>query len=151
MEKEGEKLILTENNLPFVISDEKKAVCLNSPESNYHILAFARQGNVISVDISHNVCDGNGIAPLVKTLSYYYILHRYGAEGIKTDTINLVSDPIQEDEYLYPFPDSLLPEQEGLDYAPEIRDPFIFPDDYFAHDGSYAYNLLVNRSSLAAI
>lgn len=64
MEKEGEDLILTENDLPFVISDGNKAVCLNSPESNYHILAFAWQGNVISADISHNVCDGNGIAPM---------------------------------------------------------------------------------------
>lgn len=148
MEKEGEEFILKENDLPFVISDENKAVCLNSSESNYHILAFAHQGNVISVDISHNVCDGNGIAPLVKTLCYYYIQHRYGAEGIKTDTINLVSDPVQEDEYLYPFPDSPLPEQEGFKYAPEIRDPFIFTDDYFAPDGSYAYNLLVNQKEL---
>ena len=81
-------------------------------------------------------------------MGYYYILHRYGAEEIKTDTINLVSDPIQEDEYLYPFPDSPLPEQEGFAYAPEIRDPFIFTDDYFAPDGSYAYNLLVNQKEL---
>ena len=80
MEQEGEELILTENSLPFVISDENKAVCLNSPESNYHILAFAQQGNVISINISHNICDGNGIAPLVKTLCYYYIQHHYGAE-----------------------------------------------------------------------
>ncbi|MBQ9503719.1 MAG: hypothetical protein IJU93_01780, partial [Lachnospiraceae bacterium] len=150
LQRQGEEYVLTDNEAPLVISEENEAVCLGSQESNYHLLAFAYRDNVISVDVSHNICDGNGVAPLVKTLVYYYIEKRYGAEGIDTSTIRLVSDTIQEEEYLDPFPEAPVDTDTTLELKEKKLDPLMFSDDYFDRKGSYAYNLKVLQSELMA-
>lgn len=144
--REKEEYVLAENDLPFVISESP--VCLNSAESNYHLVAFSAKDRTISVDISHFICDGNGLAPLVKTLMYYYIEHRYGTEGIDTSSIRLVSDPVLKGEYQYPFPDQPIPQEEELALQPKAWDPFVFADSFFDPDGSYAYNLQVKQKDL---
>ena len=41
IEKDGEDFVLSENNLPFVISEGETPVCLNSAASNGHLIALA--------------------------------------------------------------------------------------------------------------
>lgn len=148
LRKDGEELVLEDNELPFVISRDNRAVCLGSSESNYHVLAFAYDKNVISVDVSHNICDGNGIAPLVKTLSYYYIQRHYGAEGLDKNVIRLVGDEISEEEYAYPFPEKPIP-TESISRPQQIEtDPLLFTSDFFSDDGIYAYHLQIPQKEL---
>ena len=148
IEQEGEAFILAENDLPFVIADGEKPACLNSAESNGHLLAFARKGRTVWVDISHFICDGNGLAPLVKTLAYYYVERRYGSGGIDTAGIRLTTDRIEEEEYLYPFPDAPIPNEGALSIKPKAYDPFLFEDALFDGEGNYAYNLQVPQREL---
>ncbi len=148
LERQGEEYILTDNEKPFVISGENAAVCLGSEESNYHLLTFAYRGDTVSVDVSHGICDGNGIAPMVKTLAYYYIEKRYGTGDIDTAAIRLVTDPVKEEEYLYPFPKTPVSIDSTFELKEKERDPMVFSDDYFDNEGSYAYNLKVLQSEL---
>lgn len=148
IEKEGEEFVLAENSEPFVISAGEKPVCLNSTESNLHLLAFAREARTVWIDISHFICDGNGLAPLVKTLVYYYVERRYGADGIDTGDIRLVTDPIPEEEYAYPFPDAPIPNENALSLPQRTCEPFLFADELFDSAGSYAYNLQVSQKAL---
>ncbi len=148
IEKEGESFVLAENNRPFVITANEKPVCLNSTESNGHLLAFAWKKRTIWVDISHFICDGNGLAPLVKTLVYYYVERRYGNDGINTDSIRLVGDKIEEEEYLYPYPSEPIPNEDALSVKPKERHPFLFADELFDDGGGYAYNLLVKQQEM---
>ncbi len=145
LKKDAEELVLEDNQLPFVISKNNRAVCLGSSESNYHLLAFSYDKNVISVDVSHNICDGNGIAPLVKTLAYYYIQKRYGEEGIDKNGIRLVGDEISEGEYAYPYPKEPIQSEDAAEEQEFKADPLIFGHDFFSEDGIYAYHLQISQ------
>lgn len=149
VQQQNEEYILKKNFLPFVISEKNSAICLNSSESNDHLVAFAFDENIISVDISHCICDGNGLIPLVKTLAYYYILKRYGNDDIDTSTIYTLKNPVQEAEYKYPFPDSPLPAENLEPYKPNIDNPFTFEKNFFDDSGVYAYyHLQIKQSDL---
>ncbi len=143
LKKDAEELVLEDNQLPFVISKDNRAVCLGSSESNYHLLAFSYDKNVISVDVSHNICDGNGIAPLVKTLAFYYIQKRYGDEGVDKGVIRLVGDEISEEEYAYPYPKEPIQSEDVATEQEFKADPLIFGRDFFSEDGIYAYHLQI--------
>ena len=148
IDKENEDIVLAENTLPFVISESGDPLCLNSEESNYHLLAFAVKENVIYIDISHFICDGNGLFPMAKTLIYYYIENKYGADGIDTSGINLVTDEIKEEEYAYPYPDAPIEDNDALPIKPKEYDPFVFADDYFDDGGVYSYRLSVSQKDM---
>lgn len=148
IEKEGESFVLVDNNQSFVITADEKPVCLNSDTSNNHLLAFAWKEHTIWIDISHFICDGNGLAPLVKTLVYYYVEQQYGNAGIDTRNIRLVDDEIPEDEYLYPIPTVPLPDVEPLPVTPKEYRTFLFQDELFDNNGSYAYNLQVKQQDM---
>ncbi len=148
VEKEDEGFILTENRKPFVITAGENPVCLNSTASNMHLLAFAWKERTVWIDISHFICDGNGLAPLVKTLVYYYVERCYGVDGIDTANIRLVTERIPEEEYAYPFPDTPMPNENSLPIPQRTHEPFLFADELFDSDGSYAYNLQVSQKTL---
>ena len=113
-----------------------------------HLLAFAWKERTVWIDISHFICDGNGLAPMVKTLAYYYVENRYGSDGIDTGTIRLTTDNIPEEEYDYPYPDAPIPNENTLSIPQKTYEPFLFADDLFDDDGSYAYNLQVPQQKL---
>ena len=148
IDKEGKAFVLAENSFPFVLKSDEAPVCLNSAASNGHLLAFAWKERTIWVDISHFICDGNGLAPLVKSLIYYYVERRYGTDGIDTDSIRLVTDRIEEEEYAYPFPDAPIPNEDVFPIKPKESVPFLFEDAFFDDGGSYAYNLQVPQHEL---
>ena len=152
LRQEGETYVLEDNPEPFVLSEGNLPICLGSPASNHHLIAFAWDENVISVDTSHFICDGNGIFPLLKTLMYYYVSRLHGDSTLTVSEINRVEDPIAEEEYAYPYPSAPLPvEEEGTaEQAPaaEPEVPFTFPDSFFEETGSYAYHLQINENDL---
>lgn len=147
---DGEDYVLVDNARPFVIAEGEKPLCLCSAQANYHVMSFSVSANTVYTDIVHFICDGNGFIPVVKTLAYYYIERRYGTDGINTATINLVSDPVAEEEYAYPYPDAPLPMEGFTPPTPPINDPFVFDDAFFDSDGAYAYNLLIPQQELMA-
>ena len=148
VQKKGEAFRLARNREPFVIADDGKPLCLNSAASNGHLMAFARKNRTIWVDVSHFICDGNGLIPLIKTLVYYYEARRYGADGIDTADIRLVTDKIEEGEYRYPFPASPLPEAQAEAPKPESNHPLLFDDGLFDDGGNYAYNLQIPQNEM---
>lgn len=151
VETEGEEYVYAENPRPFVVRAGGKPLCLNSAESNGHLMGFAYRDHTIYTDLTHAICDGNGFIPVAKTLAYYYIERRYGTEGIDTSSINLVTDPVSDEEYRYPFPNHPFPEEDIAQQDPPTGDPFQFEDAFFDDGGAYAYNLLIRQQELMKI
>ncbi|HAG68647.1 MAG TPA: hypothetical protein DCL38_01580 [Lachnospiraceae bacterium] len=89
-----ESYVLEENEKPFVISEDGTPKCLNSKESNEHLLAFAFKGNRIFIDVSHFIADGNGIAPVTQTLLYYYIEKRYPFSDSPSSQNHIIRIPV---------------------------------------------------------
>lgn len=148
IKEQNEEFVLVSNPKPFIISKKNRPICLNSRESNEHLLAFAYDNNIISVDISHFICDGNGLIPLVKTLCYYYILRRYNDSGIDVSNIYTTKDNINDEEYLYPIPNSPLLEEHSETYQFESDNRFSFDTDFFKGDSAYAYHLQIKQADL---
>lgn len=61
---------MVENQRPFVISPDGKAVTLGTEESHDHLVAFAYDGCSLYVDSSHFIMDGNGEFQFVKMILY---------------------------------------------------------------------------------
>ena len=148
IKEENEAFVLVDNDRPFVISLDGASKCLNSEESNYHLVAFGLKDNRIFVDFSHLIADGNGITPLVKTLLYYYIENKDGTDVIDTEDIRLVSDSVLEEEYIYPFPDEPIVMEDAIPIKPKEYDPLTFDDAFFDDGGPYAYHLQVRQEDL---
>ena len=54
IEKKGEAFVLAENSLPFVIAEGQNPVCLNSPESNMHLMALIWKERTLWIDLSQD-------------------------------------------------------------------------------------------------
>ena len=98
--KEG-GFVYAENNRPVVISDSLHGAELNSEETNYHMIAFCWQDNMIILDVFHGLTDGTGAYEVVRTLLYYYCSERYNV-SLKEDGIRLVGDEISAEEWIDP-------------------------------------------------
>ena len=55
---------------------------------------------------------------------------------------------ISEEEYAYPFPKNPIPNEGSISIPQKRYEPFLFADDLFDGDGSYAYNLQVPQQAL---
>lgn len=148
VEKKGEEYVLVDNTEPFVISENNDAVCLNSPESNYHLVAFAFKDRIISVDASHFICDGGGVLPMFQTLAYYYIEKKYGDSKLDPSAFRLVDDPINEEEYAYPFPDEMIEDKDSKKYELDAPDVFVVDDSFYEGEGPYTYNIQLRQDDL---
>ena len=98
--KEG-GFVYAENHRPVVISDSLHGAELNSEETNYHMIAFSWQDNMIILDVFHGLTDGTGAYEVVRTLLYYYCSERYNV-SLKEDGIRLVGDEISAEEWIDP-------------------------------------------------
>ncbi len=98
--KEG-GFLYAENHRPVVISDSLHGAELNSEETNYHMIAFCWQDNMIILDVFHGLTDGTGAYEVVRTLLYYYCSERYNV-SLKEDGIRLVGDEISAEEWIDP-------------------------------------------------
>lgn len=110
LERIGEEYFWCPNKLPMVISHGKRALTLNSEESNYHVFAFSCEGNNLYIDTSHFITDGMGKFSFIKTLLYLYLSEIYPDEEFDTSYIALPGSDIHPKEMAdYPYPDELLP------------------------------------------
>ena len=98
--KEG-GFVYAENHRRVVISDSLHGAELNSEETNYHMIAFCWQDNMIILDVFHGLTDGTGAYEVVRTLLYYYCSERYNV-SLKEDGIRLVGDEISAEEWIDP-------------------------------------------------
>ncbi|MEE1158828.1 MAG: hypothetical protein UHS51_05345, partial [Atopobiaceae bacterium] len=98
LQKENGQLVFVENHRPVVISHSMRGVELNSEDSNFHMIAFCRQDNWITLDVFHGMTDGTGAYEVIRTLLYYYCSERYQVV-LKDEGIRLAGDAICEEEW----------------------------------------------------
>ncbi len=104
--RENEEYFLCSNELPIVISHGRRALTLNSSESNYHVFALSYEENDLYIDTSHFITDGMGKFPFIKTLIYCYLHEMYPDEVFDTSYIAMPGSDIPQSEMTdYPYPD----------------------------------------------
>lgn len=85
-ERDGE-LLFADNPAPVPVLETKHRITLGGAQAAGHLLAFCWWKNRLYIDAYHGLTDGGGIAPLVKTLLYYYCSFYYEtplpAEGVR--------------------------------------------------------------------
>lgn len=102
-----EEFALTSNNAPLTISSGGRAIPLGGRESGYHLLALAYDENLIYVDTSHFLTDGNGKFPFIKTLLYCYLHILHPEAAFDMTGIDLPGSSIPFDEADdHPFPEN---------------------------------------------
>ena len=104
--RKGEAYVMLPNDAPLPISSGGRAIPLGGPESGGHLLALAYDNNLLYIDTSHFLTDGNGKFPFIKTLLYCYlhILHpdeAFDTAGIALPGSDIPTDEAEDD----PFPD----------------------------------------------
>ena len=109
--REGEAYALAYNDAPLTISGGGRAIPLGGEESGGHLLALAYDGNLLYIDTSHFLTDGNGKFPFIKTLLYCYLSLIHPEAAFDTAGIALPGSDIPPAEADGdPFPDQLFPE-----------------------------------------
>lgn len=104
--RRGEEYVLVSNNAPLPISSGGRAIPLGGKESRYHLFALAYDNNLLYVDTSHFLSDGNGIFPFIKTLLYCYLHILHPKAAFDLSQIALPGSSIPEEEADdYPFPE----------------------------------------------
>ena len=110
--RKGETYTLAYNGAPLPITLGGRAIPLGGAESGGHLLALAYDGNLLYIDTSHFLTDGNGIFPFIKTLLYCYLRIIHPEAAFDTAGIALPGSDIPlaeaDDD---PFPDQPFPEE----------------------------------------
>ena len=146
--REGENLVLQNNERPLPVFPDDRTVTLGSEESMGHLISFGCKDRTIFIDVSHYIADGMGITPLMKSLLYLYVSKRYGTEGLETERIIMPDSPILAGEHDYPFPDRAI-EVEGLDIISEIpKEAHGLDSGAFDNEGLYAYHLHIPQKAM---
>ncbi len=100
-EKDGD-LFYEENPEPVPVLHTERVLTLGSQETGGHHLAFCYSGSRIFIDAFHGLTDGGGIAPMLRTLLYYYCSERSG-EQLSAEGIRLQDDPVDPGEWEDPY------------------------------------------------
>ena len=88
------KLVLLENELPFVIEETDKAIEPFEKEGNFHSVTFGYLDKVLWVYVDHVPYDGTGFKNVLETFFYYYYCELDGKE--------------------YPVPKGVFTEKDGV-------------------------------------
>ena len=146
--KKENHILLCRNPHPVPVFEDDRFVVLGTEESYGHLLTFGCRGRQIFLNASHYIADGMGIDPLLKTVLGLYVSELYGTEGLEIHKISMPDEPVSEEEYAYPFPDTALETDD--DYLPKIA-----PNDVYELDGNelddggfYAYHLHIPQKTL---
>lgn len=151
--REGERLYYAQNDAPFVVSPEGRAVTLGSDESNGHLLAFAYRGNTIYVDSSHFLMDGAGQFPLLKMLLFGYLHTVHPEERFDVAGIPRAGEAVRPEEATdRPYPAAPLP-AEPLGETKRPAEVFRLedqPQGYETMPGWTSYRLELRQKELMA-
>ena len=120
LKREGNRYSYEPNDEPVVVSHSRSGVALNCEQSNFHMLAFSRYDDWLTMDIFHGLTDGIGAYEIMRTLLYYYCSQRYGAM-LKSDGIRLAGDTIMPPEFENPAHKAGLPLPEKKAYASALN------------------------------
>lgn len=105
---DADAVFFEENTAPVPVLNTKQRITLGSEQTSGHLMAFAYWKNRLYIDAYHGLTDGGGIAPLIKTLLYYYCSAYYeqplSAEGIRLKD-SVISPDEWEDPAARPVPD----------------------------------------------
>lgn len=95
---EGNTPFFEENPSPVPVIHTNHKTVLGSEQTSGHLLCFCYWKNRLHIDAYHGLTDGGGIAPLVKTLLYYYCSEFYEVE-LSDQDIRLSSGQILQAEW----------------------------------------------------
>ena len=101
----GDDVVIQPNYLPMSVINSWEPILLNSEDSNYHLAFWKYEGHRLAFEISHDLTDGTGIMPYVKSAMYLYLTETTGCKFDPTG-FRLPGDVIPESETGNPFNDN---------------------------------------------
>lgn len=141
--REGENLVLRDNERPICVFPDDRTVTLGSEESRGHLISFGCKDKTIFIDASHYMTDGMGVDPLLKSLLYLYVCGRYGAQGLETERIRMPNSSICDEECAYPFPDRAIGAEGRNAFSDTPEEVYGLDPNAFDKEGLYAYHLRI--------
>ena len=148
--REGENLILCYNEQAMPVFPDDRAVTLGSNDTGGHLISFGCKEKTIFIDASHYLCDGMGVAPLMKSLLFLYVSARYGAEGVETERIKMPDSLVYEGEHAYPFPEKIINTENNTPLFKATEDVYTLDSAEFDNKGLYAYHLHIPQKAMMA-
>ena len=100
----GGDLTTVPNELPMIVRNTWEPIRLNSKESNYHLAAWKYEGHRLAFEIPHDLTDGAGLFPYVKSAMFLY-LSRATGKSFDPAGFRLPGEEIPESEIGDPFVD----------------------------------------------
>ena len=125
--KDGAYQFVPNDKEIVVIPVKKKTPHLGSEEVNRHLLFIECAGRNIYFNISHTMCGGRGLQPLVMTTLWQYVADKYGVEP-EAPAIRKPGEPLLDGETAEPSFD-LLPKEAPI-YQYKSKNPKILLLDY---------------------
>ncbi|MBR3166295.1 MAG: hypothetical protein IKF16_09030 [Lachnospiraceae bacterium] len=108
--RDGEQFILEQNDAPFVITHGIRPVRLNSAQSGRHLISFAWEGDLLFIDTTHFIMDGQSMFPFLQTLLYCYLKILHPEAAFDESRIALPGSRIPAEEFDDdPYPDRPVP------------------------------------------
>ena len=120
----GEDLVTVPNELPMTVRGTWEPIRLNSEESNFHLAAWKYEGCRLAFEIPHDLTDGAGLFPYVKSVMFLY-LSRATGRTFDPAGFRLPGEEIPESETGDPFRNLDLKAVEGPFYQRELN-PDVF-------------------------
>lgn len=164
----GGRFYLADNPLPMQVAESERPRLVGGSETNYHMLDVVYHEKKIFFAMFHSLSDGGGLASFIKTVLYYYMCIRDGAdyphEGIITHHTPF-SEEETEDPYLKKYPldrgvkpkktprykSYQLPETKTVDSSTYYSSVLIIPEkDFIEHTKSIGTKPTVLFSLLIA-
>ena len=115
----GEDLVTVPNELPMTVRGTWEPIRLNSEESNFHLAAWKYEGCRLAFEIPHDLTDGAGLFPYVKSVMFLY-LSRATGRTFDPAGFRLPGEEIPESETGDPFRNLDLKAVEGPFYQREL-------------------------------
>lgn len=102
-----------DNPAPVPVFHTDERTVLGSEQVSGHLICFSYWDDRIHIDAYHALTDGGGMAPVIKTLLYYYCSGYYGI-GLSDEGIRLSDAPVLREEWEDPAAEPLGTERQGL-------------------------------------
>ena len=110
---DGGRPYFENNPAPVPVIHTNDRTVLGSTETSGHLMCFCYWKNRLHIDAYHGLTDGGGVAPLIKTLMYYYCTAFYETE-LSSEGVRLSGDAVAKEEWEDPVLKPREPEKLGL-------------------------------------
>ena len=140
VEREGEAYRFFHNDAPIPLRYGEDPVCLGSKEANGHYIAASFKDDSIYLDMYHNLSDGNGAVPWMKTILYLYLVKAVDP-GLDAEGINLPGEAFLPNETEDPYEALEIPEDIKPFYTLKPVPVFVPDDRYREKPGRILYHV----------